>query len=369
MIPLDLDLHHQAPRPARKGYRIGAIGAGFIMRDVQLVAYRNAGYNVAAITNGEVARLRGIPQVYENWRELVADPSIEVLDVAVPPHAQAEILLAAARHAGHLKGVLAQKPLALNYREARQAVEACERAGLRVAVNQNMRYDQSIRALKTLLDRGWLGEPVLATIEMRAVPHWQPWARDYGRLTLLIMSIHHLDVFRYLFGEPESVYASARSDPRTKFPHRDGIALYLLEYASGFRAAAWDDVWAGPAREDIYIRWRVEGTDGVAQGTIGWPGYPNAVPSTISFTTKERPGCWISPRWSEVWFPDAFEGTMGELLASIAEDRTPVIGARDNLKTMALVEACYRSLERHRPVRPREIEDEIEEERHEAGAD
>ena len=36
-----------------------------------------------------------------------------------------------------------------------------------------MRYDQSMRALKTALDRGYLGEPVLATIEMRAIPHWQ----------------------------------------------------------------------------------------------------------------------------------------------------------------------------------------------------
>ena len=108
------------------------------------------------------------------------------------------------------------------------------------------------------------------------------------------MSIHHLDCFRFLFGDPESVYVSARTDPRTQFPHRDGIVLYILEYANGMRASAWDDVWAGPAREgaaaDFYIKWRVEGTDGLAQGTIGWPGYPNAVPSTIEFTTAGNPG-------------------------------------------------------------------------------
>jgi predicted dehydrogenase len=346
-------------------YAIGAVGAGFIMRDVQLVAYRRAGYNVAAIAARrpaqarEVAELRGIPKVYDDWRELVADPAIDVLDVAVPPHAQPEVLLEAARHASHFRGVLAQKPLALTYGEAKATVDACERAGLKLAVNQNMRYDQSIRALKGLLDRGDLGEPVLGTIEMRAIPHWMPWAREYDRLTLAIMSIHHLDVFRYLFGDPASVYVSARTDPRTKFPHRDGIVLYILEYTSGLRAAAWDDVWAGPAREgaadDIYIKWRVEGTDGLAQGTIGWPGYPNKVPSTIRYATKRQPGCWIEPKWSEAWFPDAFEGPMGELLAAIAEDRAPVIGARDNLNTMALVEACYRSLDEHRPVSPEEI--------------
>jgi hypothetical protein len=51
--------------------------------------------------------------------------------------------------------------------------------------NQNIRYDHSKRALKTLLDRGYLGEPVLASIEMRAIPHWEPWQLAYTYLTLL----------------------------------------------------------------------------------------------------------------------------------------------------------------------------------------
>src|SRR5262249_16957347 len=179
-----------------------------------------------------------------------------------------------------------------------------------------------------------------------------------------------LDVFRFLFGNPASVYVSARTDPRAKFSHRDGIVLYILEYAGGLRASSWDDVWAGPAREgaasDIYIKWRVEGTEGLAQGTIGWPGYPNTVPSTIQFSTVRQPGCWISPKWTEAWFPDAFEGPMGDLLSAIAENRTPAISARDNLHTIALVEACYRSLDEHRPVSPEEI---VREEQREAGAD
>ena len=92
-MAIDRDLHHQAPRPVQKQYRIGVVGAGFIVRDIQLVAYRNAGYQVAGITARrpaqarEVAQFHGIPRVYEDWRELVADPSIEVLDIAVPPTA------------------------------------------------------------------------------------------------------------------------------------------------------------------------------------------------------------------------------------------------------------------------------------------
>jgi len=366
LMAIDFNLHHLPVLPRKRDFRIGAVGAGFIMRDIQLVAYQSAGFNVVAIASKDpaeaqaTAALRGIPKVYGTVEELLSDRSIEVLDIAVPPDVQPSIIRAALEQK-HLRGILAQKPLAMNYREAQALVEACERAGIPLAVNQNMRYDHSIRALKTLLGRGDLGEPVLATIDMRAIPHWQAWIRAYNRLTLLVMSIHHLDAFRFLFGEPESVYVSARPDPRTTIPHRDGIVLYILEYANGLRAAAWDDVWAGPAREgtadDIYIKWRVEGTAGMARGTIGWPGYPARVPSTIDFTTQHQPGCWISPRWPEVWFPDAFQGTMGELLLSLEEGREPTISGRDNLNTLALLEACYRSLDEHRPVRPREIKE------------
>ena len=156
-----------------------------------------------------------------------------------------------------------------------------------LSVNQNMRFDQSMRVLKQLLDRGDLGEPVIATIEMRAIPHWQDFLRDYDRLTLLNMSIHHLDVLRFLFGDPTEIFTAVRPDPRTAFAHTDGITASTLQFPSGMLAISLEDVWSGPKVEgfqsDIYIKWRVEGTEGVAQGTIGWPDYPAGSPSTLRY--------------------------------------------------------------------------------------
>jgi predicted dehydrogenase len=359
----DFDLAHKAPAPLRTDFKIGVVGAGFIVRDIQLVAYRNARYHVAGIASHspevarEVADRRGILRAYESISSLLEDPSIEVLDIALPPDQQLNIVREAVTHSDHIKGILCQKPLAVTLGDAQEIVRLCEGAGVKLAVNQNMRHDQSIRALKTLLQRGELGEPVLATIEMRAVPHWQSWLTGYTRLSLLNMSIHHLDCFRFLFGDPEGIFVSARRDPRIRSNHADGICLYNLEYTSGLLAAAWDDVWAGPdfVVKDWYIRWRVEGSDGVAQGTVGWPSYPNVQPSTINFTTKRQPGYVFSPRWKEVWFPDAFEGTMGQLLDSLARGTEPEISGRDNLGTMALMEAGYRSLEERRFVKVSEI--------------
>jgi predicted dehydrogenase len=362
---LDLALDYRPRLPRRRDFRIGCVGAGFIMVDCHLVAYRQAGFNPVALAARDPARARavaqrhGIPRVHATPAELLEDPDVEVLDIAVPPDVQPALIREAVRHAGHIRGILAQKPLAMTVAEGRELVDLCARVGLTLAVNQNMRYDQSVRALKDILRRGWLGEPVLGTIEMRAIPHWMPWSERLPSLSTFIMSIHHLDTFRYWFGTPDRVLASTRPDPRTRFPHDDGINLYILEYDGGCRASAWDDVWAGPAREgaegDTYIRWRVEGTDGLARGTIGWPGYPARVPSTLDFTTKRQPGYWLSPRWPEVWFPDAFVGTMAQLLCALEDGTEPEISGRDNLETLALCAAVRAAAREHRVTTVREF--------------
>lgn len=360
-MPLSLDYLPRLPK--RLDWRIGCIGAGFIMRDCHLVAYRQAGFNPVAIasrhpgTAREAADRHAIPVVHVTIDDLLADRAVEVLDVAVPPDVQPGLIRKAAA-LGHVRGILAQKPLAMSVREARECVEACERAGIKLAVNQNMRYDQSVRAMKSLLASRALGDVVFGSIDMRAIPHWMPWSRGLPSLSTFVMSIHHLDTFRYWFGTPDRVLASTRPDPRTTFPHPDGINLYVLEYDSGVRAASWDDVWAGPAREgaapDIGIRWRVEGTKGMARGTIGWPSYPDRTPSTLDYTVAGDP-TWQQPRWSEVWFPDAFVGTMAQLLVSLEEGTEPEIGGRDNLETVALCEAVFAAARDHRVTTVREF--------------
>ena len=358
---MNLDIH--SPLPERKDWRIGCIGSGFIMNDCHLVAYSKAGFNPVAIASrtrdnaAKCAEQHSISTVHDSIDQLLDDESIEVLDVAVPPDNQLEVIKAACDR-GIVKGILAQKPLGGNYAEAVEAVEACEQAGIVLAVNQNMRYDQSVRAGKTLLTNGTIGEPILATIDMRGIPHWMPWQERQGWVTLRIMSIHHMDTFRYWFGDPERIYCSVRTDPRTQFPHTDGIASYILEYASGLRAIAVDDTWTGPAREgapaDIGIEWRIEGLDGLAKGNIGWCQDPYTTPSTITYAAKGDSE-FRSPTWAESWFPDAFVGTMAQLLIALETGEEPAIGARDNLKTMALVEAAYRSAEEHRAVGLSEI--------------
>src|SRR5699024_1544213 len=134
------------------------IGAGAIMAEQHLEAYRLAGFPVVAIASRtqskatEVADRYGIATVHESPRELIEDSRVEVLDIAFPPDQQPDLIKQALIQP-HIRGVLAQKPLALTLAEANELRDLAAASGKILSVNQNMRYDQSINVLKQLLDR------------------------------------------------------------------------------------------------------------------------------------------------------------------------------------------------------------------------
>ncbi|MGN0993562.1 MAG: Gfo/Idh/MocA family protein [Butyricicoccus sp.] len=345
--------------PRRRDYKIAAVGSGFIMADCQQVAYQKNGFVTHAIASRKrenaqrVADRFAIPHVYDSWQEMLEDPAIEIVDIALPPHIQPEVLRKCVEQRDHIKGVLCQKPAAVDIETVHWMQSLCRDAGLKVAVNQNMRYDQSMRALKCALDGGLLGTPVMASIDMRARASFQPFFREYGRLDILDMGIHHIDVLRWLLGMPQKITAFCRPDPHLDYPHRDGVSHFVFQYEDGLIATATDDNYAGafaPCEQDLSIRWRVEGTEGTAMGAIGWPYYPALVPSTFRITSTHLPTGWLVPTWDTTWFPDAFAGTMASLMRAIEDDAEPEISLDDHEKTMRCVEACYRSIDEERAV-------------------
>src|SRR5919202_401820 len=119
MVANTFELDYLPRMPQNKSMTIGCIGSGFIMADCHLVAYRQAGFNPVAIASqhrenaAKVAERHGIPRVHDNVDALLADESIEVLDVAVPPDLQRDIIAKAVRHR-NIRGILAQKPLGID---------------------------------------------------------------------------------------------------------------------------------------------------------------------------------------------------------------------------------------------------------------
>jgi predicted dehydrogenase len=148
--------------PRNKSIGIGCIGSGFIMADCHLVAYRKAGFHPVAIAarnferTREVATRHGIANAYADYREMLNDPSVEVVDIAVPPDVQIDVIRKITSRPNRIRGILAQKPLGINFAQALEIVELCERSGIKLAVNQNMRYDLRVCSIKMpLANQSW----------------------------------------------------------------------------------------------------------------------------------------------------------------------------------------------------------------------
>src|ERR1700745_2577860 len=101
-------------------FKIGCIGAGFIMADVQLSAYAMAHFPVVAIASRQAEKAAGVAmrwKIHTGHQELREDPNVEIVDIACPPDQQPELI----RHAlkqKHVRAILAQKPLAINFGQA-----------------------------------------------------------------------------------------------------------------------------------------------------------------------------------------------------------------------------------------------------------
>lgn len=344
--------------PTRLDRGIGIVGAGGIINYGHLPAYKKAGFKIVGITDKDrkqaerTAQQYEIPKVYANLDELLNDRAIEIVDVAVYPSEQVEVVRQATAAGKHL---LCQKPFAENYQMAVRNVERAEQANVKLAVNQQMRWDAGMRCARLLIDDGWLGTPTYATIQVHCKTDWSlwPWIYQGKHVEIMFHSIHYIDTMRYLMGEPAYVYTSGSRAPYEK-TQAETKTLTVWDYPSGLQALI--DVCHTTWQDDAYANFRFEGTEGVIKGTIGMLyNYPAGRPDTLEFMSKRNPGYWFSSRLESKWIPDAFVGPMASLMQGIEDGTEPETSGRDNLRTLQIVFAQYRSMAEKRAVQPEEI--------------
>ena len=155
------DLAYLPPTPRRLRPRIALIGAGGIA-PAHLLAYRDAGYEVAAICNRTLAKAEALATQYApnarattDYAAILADPSIDVLDIT--PHPIDRLpLIEAALHAG--KHVLSQKPFVLDLDAGQALVTLARDKGVKLAVNQNGRWSPHMAWMRAAVRAGLLGQ-------------------------------------------------------------------------------------------------------------------------------------------------------------------------------------------------------------------
>ncbi len=346
--------------PPKTDYGIGIVGCGGIVNYAHLIAYKNNKLNVVACydidlaTAKKTAETHGIPKVFASLDELLADPAVEIVDIAVQPWRQREIAekaLAAGKH------LLCQKPLSDVFTDAVAIAEAGKKAGRKVAVNHQMRWSAGIAAARDLIQRGFIGQPTDAQIQVTTNTPWHmwPWLANSPRLEVQYHSIHYIDSIRSLFGDPEWV-----TSRHAKYPKQGAKAetktITVLDYASGLQTLI--AVNHHDESGDGYATFRFLGTEGIIKGTIGLMyNYPTGRPDTFEVHSNViEPETWFNIKLEGMWIPDAFIGPMASLMEAIQTDGTPATDASDILNTLRVVEAAYRSAAENRSVRPADIQ-------------
>ncbi|MER6005479.1 Gfo/Idh/MocA family oxidoreductase [Nonomuraea angiospora] len=343
--------------PAAHRLPVAVVGAGAIVDVAHLPAYRQAGlevtglYDLDADRAAEVARRHGVPRTYGSLEELLADERVAVVDIAVAPGAQPGIARAALAAGKHL---MCQKPFAPDVATGRGIVDLAAASGLKVAVNQQLRFDEGIAAARAMVRAGWIGEPTAMTFTVNILTDWSAW--DWlvttDRLEIVYHSIHYLDAIRSILGDPELVFCTGSRTPG-QLAKGETRTMSTLVYPGDLRALV--HVTHENRAGDQEASFRVDGTQGAIKGTLGLLyDYPHGRPDTLAVHSRALPtDGWLPYPVTGRWLPDAVAGPMGSLLRAVAEGGEPETSGADNLGTLRLLDALYRSMDTGESVRCR----------------
>jgi predicted dehydrogenase len=339
-----------APQP-KQPRPIVSIGAGGIVHDAHLPAYRKAGLPVIAITdldrNKAEARAKefGIAKVAASVSEAASyAPPDAVFDVAVPASAIMDVL----QYLPNDAAVLIQKPMGETLAEAVSILQTCRNKRLSAAVNFQLRFAPNMLSARRLEASGILGRVHDMEVKVSVMTPWQLWdfLSKAPRLEILYHSIHYLDLARSWFGTPRAVYAKTVVSPRTPklAPTKSVIVLDYEDDKRVFVTTNHSHDFAEQSQES-FVQW--EGVDGAIRAQIGVNlNYPKGKPDSLKYVVHGDGG-WKDVALSGSWFPDAFMGTMGSLQAYV-EGSLPTLptGVEDAIHTMRTVEAAYISSDR-----------------------
>ncbi|HEY3416873.1 MAG TPA: Gfo/Idh/MocA family oxidoreductase [Armatimonadota bacterium] len=214
------------------GAHLGAYGT---MDDVQVVALcdkipeRASGTGKSVELNiggGDALSVTATP--YTDYRQLLADDTVELVDICLPTDLHAEVTVAALRAGKH---VLCEKPMALTVEECDRMVAAAQQTGRTLMIAHCIRFWPEYIALKEIVDSGKYGKVVSAGFQrLSPLPIWssEGWLTDPARSggAALDLHIHDADFVRYLLGSPSSVTARVTEDAH-------GASYIMADYHYG----------------------------------------------------------------------------------------------------------------------------------------
>ncbi len=268
--------------------RLAIVGTGGMAGNHGLQFGRNRDCRVVAAVDVDrdraaaFAARHGIPEVHGSIDELLARSAVDAVSIVTPDATHAELAIRCLRAGKH---VLCEKPLAVDYAEARCMAAAAARAGTVAMVNFSYRDWPCIHAVAGLVRRGALGE--LRHVEASYLQAWLPsriWG-DWRRLPRFLwrlstrhgskgvlgdVGVHILDFATYPAGPLRSVYCRLKTFPKAprnrvgeyRLDANDSAAL-TVEFANGALGVIHTSRWVGGHANRLFLK--ISGTKGTVE--------------------------------------------------------------------------------------------------------
>jgi predicted dehydrogenase len=225
-----------------KKLNVGLIGAGFMGKAHSLaymampmffwpapaIPVRKTIVDVSDSIAAEAAQRFGFEKSTSDWRSVVEDPEIDIIDIATPNHLHAEIAIAAAAAGKH---IISEKPLARSGDEAKTMYDAVKNAGIVHMVAFNYRRTPAVALAKKYIDEGAIGD----ILNFRGT-YLQDWSADpdgplswrfqksiAGSGSLGDIGTHVVDMARFLCGEITQVNTQLKTWVKTRPLQAGGV--------------------------------------------------------------------------------------------------------------------------------------------------
>ena len=357
-----------------KGIKAAVIGAGIGKYHIEgYRAHPNAEVIALADINPQlcedVAAAYGIPGIYTDYTEMLADPQIDCVSVCVPNKLHMPVVIDCLEAGKH---VLCEKPLARNAKEGERMVAAAEKAGKKFMIQFNNRYRPEAKVLKQYADGGHLGKLYFARcgwIRRNGIPGWGGWftSRDMaGGGPLIDLAVHMLDLTMWLMGNPEpvTVLASTYSvfGPKMEAlgpwgtPNAKGdfdvedMAVAMIKFAGG-QTISLEASWASRCkREWVYATLMGDKAGASLERVFGFDGVDDSSIDTLEVFTQEH---GVPVNRELIVEPDPAMGrhaAVEHFVNCVVHNVEMISPATDGLRIMKILDAAYKSAQTGRAV-------------------
>lgn len=298
------------------------------------------------------AQATGLP-AFADLSEMLGELRPDLLDVIVPPEAQADVIKTALAY--RVPTIICQKPFCVNLAEARRVAQSAEAAGGTLVVHENFRFQPWYRTIKHALENGRIGLFQNAMFRFRpgdgqgpqAYMERQPYFQKMSRFLVHETAVHWIDTFGYLFGDPVSVYADLRRlNPAIK---GEDAGLVVFEYEAGARAIFDGNRHLDHAADNLRRTMGealIEGT----QGTLRLGG--DGVVHHRAHRAQDETVLLGADSWGG-FGGDCVHGFQSHVMTCLEEGRAPDTLAARYLRVLEIEEAIYVSAREGRKVRVR----------------